>query len=205
MQKLVPYKTLLGARQALDNGGRIYNLVARADDDTIDPAELARAAGVFSAGTKAFLFLEMALMHLPPEQRAAMTARLSPGLQARYAAQRPSVLQPSAVEAEGQAGSPAIVTGYPVFVEDRTQFRGFVMLVVKTVIFVPIYDQFDVYEVFDTPDRATPRTVIATARGSKRLDNTYARFGGLLKELYFDDKTGKEHGLYLETMYYTPL
>jgi len=62
-----------------------------------------------------------------------------------------------------------------------------------------------VYEVFDTPDLSTPKTVIATTRGTKRLDGIYNRFGGLLKELYCEDKTSKEHGLYLEAIYYTRL
>lgn len=31
------------------------------------------------------------------------------------------------------------------------------------------------------------------------------RFGGMLKELYFEDQTGKDHGLFLETLYYTQL
>ena len=57
------------------------------------------------------------------------------------------------------------------------------------IILVPIYDQFDVYEVFDEPDLRHPRSVIATTRGTKRLDGIYTRFGGLLKELYFEDKT----------------
>jgi hypothetical protein len=42
-------------------------------------------------------------------------------------------------------------------------------------------------------------------RGSARLDGVYSRFGGVLKELHFEDKTEKDHGLYLEAMYYTPL
>jgi len=70
---------------------------------------------------------------------------------------------------------------------------------------VPIFDRFDVYEVFDTPDLIEPRTVIATTRGTKRMDGIYTCFGGMLKKLYFDDKTSKEHGLYLETLYYTYL
>jgi len=77
------------------------------------------------------------------------------------------------------------------------------VLVVPVVMLIPIMDQFDVYEVYDTPERIEPRTVIATVRGSKKLDRVYTRFGGVLKELHFEDKTGKEHGLYLETMYYT--
>ncbi len=70
---------------------------------------------------------------------------------------------------------------------------------------IPIMDQFDVYEVYDTPERIEPRTVVATVRGSKRLDGSRYMFGGMLKEHQFEDETGKEHELFLETMYYTPL
>jgi hypothetical protein len=73
------------------------------------------------------------------------------------------------------------------------------------IAMIPIVDQFDVYEVYDTPEQVEPKTVIATARGSKRLDGVYSRFGGVLRELSFEDETGKDHGLYLEAMYYTPL
>jgi hypothetical protein len=76
---------------------------------------------------------------------------------------------------------------------------------VPVIVLVPIFDQFDIYEVYDTPDLRTPRTVIAITRGTKRLDGVHTRFGGTLKELYFEDKTSKDHGLYLETIYYTRL
>jgi hypothetical protein len=205
MREVVPYRTVRGATQALDNGGRFFNLFATADDHVLSAAELAKAAGVFSSGTRAFLFFEMALMELPASDQAEVTALLSSDLQARYESQRPTIMAPSAVEVQGQAGLPAIVSGYPVFVEDKTQFQGFIFTTVPMVMLIPIIDVFDVYEVFDTPDRRTPRTVIATARGSRRLDGVFSRFGGILKQLHFEDKTDKEHGLYLETLYYTPL
>jgi hypothetical protein len=50
-----------------------------------------------------------------------------------------------------------------------------------------------------------PRALIATVRGSKRLDGSCTRFGGVLKELRFEDKTRRYLGLYLEAAYYTPL
>jgi hypothetical protein len=85
-------------------------------------------------------------------------------------------------------------------------------MVAPVIAMVPIMDEFDVYEVFDTADQVYPRTLIATVRGSKRLDGAHAksgggriRFGGVLKELRFEDKTGREHGLYMEAAYYTPL
>ena len=205
MRELRPFRTLKGALNALDNGGRFYNLFTQAGDEVVDTAELARAAGVFSSGTMAFLHFEMALMDLPPDERGQIVASLAPDLMAKYAVELPTVLAPSVVETRGQAGTPTIVTGYPVFVENRTEFRGFIFVVAKAVVMIPIFDQFDVYEVFDTPECQHPRTVIATARGSRRLDGVTTRFGGILKELHFEDHTGKDHGYYLEVGFYTPL
>ncbi len=205
MRELKPYKTLHGAQRALDNGGRFYNLFAKSGDDIVDPAELAKAAGVHSSGTKVFLHFEMALLDLPAHEQKEIIARLSPELFGKYAQHRPKLFAPSSVETQGRAGEATIISGYSAFVEDKTQFTGFIVLVVPAIILIPIYDQFDVYEVFDEPDMRTPRTVIATTRGSRRLDGIHARFGGVLKELYFEDKTRKDHGLFLEAMYYTRL
>jgi len=206
VREIRPYATVRGAQLALDNGGRFFNLFTKASDDLIDAAELARAAGVYTSGHRAFLYFEMATMALADEDVAQVTSLLSADLKLKYVQHRPQVLLPSVVEAQGLAGRSAIVTGYPVYVEDRTQFAGFIMIFTgKAMIMLPIFDRFDVYEVFDTPDLRVPRTVIATTRGSRRLDGIHARFGGMLKELRFDDRTGKGHGLYLEVLYYTPL
>jgi hypothetical protein len=205
VREIIPYKTLQGATKALDNGGRFYNLFSRVGDDVVSAAELARAAGVLSSDLRAFLFFEMALTDLPAEEKRRVTSLLSTDILDHMSASRPRTLAPSSVEAEGRAGMPAIVAGYPVFVEDRSQFRGFIVMVTPVILLVPIVDRFDVYELYDTTEMKTPRTVIATTRGSKRLDGIPARFGGVLKELQFEDKTGKEHGLFLEAMYYTPL
>ena len=205
MREIKPYQTLLGAQRALDNGGRFYNVFARSGDNVLEPPELARAAGVYSSDAKAFLHFEMGIMGLPQEEREEIVSRLSPNLHDKYLAQKPSMLSPSVVESQGHAGEATIVSGYPVFVEDKSQFTGFIVLVVPVIVLVPIIAQFDVYEVFDGPDLKQPRTVIATTRGTKRLDGSCVRFGGLLKELYFEDHTGKDHGLFLETLYYTRL
>lgn len=205
MRELQPYKTLRGAQRALDNGGRFYNMFARSGDQVIDHSELAKAAGVYSTGAKSFLHFEMGVMDLPPEQQDEIVSSLSPALLEKYLTQKPAIYYPSMVESKGSAGEMAVVSGYPAFVEDKTQFTGFIVLVVPTIILVPIYDQFDVYEVYDTPEMDSPRTVIATTRRTKRLDGRHIRFGGPLKELYFEDKTSKDHGLFLEALYYTRL
>ena len=135
--------------------------------------------------------------------REKIISKFSPDLHEKYLAQRLKTLSRSAVEAQGQAGKSTIVAGCLVFVEDKNQFTGFILLVVPVIILLPIFDQFDVYEVIDAPELQYPRTLIATTRETKRLHSSYMRFGGMLKDLYFEDQTGKDHGLFLEALYYT--
>ena len=156
MRQLSPYRTVQGAKRALDNGGRFYNLFTRAGDNVVEGVELARAAGVYSSDAMAFLHFEMALMDLPPEEKAEVLALLAPDLKAQLEVKRPRVLLPSRVEPDGRAGIPTIVTGYPRFVEDKTELKGFTIMVTPVIMMVPIMDEFDVYEVFDTADQAYP-------------------------------------------------
>lgn len=205
MRKIDPYKTLRGASRALDNGGRFYNLFTQAQDRQVEPAELARAAGVFSSDAQAMIFFDMAIADLGPGEKAELVSTLSTELRERYRRQRPVVLAPSAVEAEGEQGQAVITAGYPVFLEDRSEFAGMVVMVTPVITLIPIMDQYDVYELYESAALNGRPTVIATARGSTRLESGPVRLGGMLKELKFDDKTGKEHGLFLETLYFTPL
>ncbi len=210
MRELKPYRTRHGLQKSLDNGGRFYNLFSRAQDSTITRGELAKAAGVFTSGVKAFLFLEMAQQDLPADDRQSIVTLLDPGLRKDYRRLRPLVLSPSSVEEKGTAGRSVIVTGYPRFVENKTEFSGFIMIPISTgkvttFTMIPIFDQFDVYEVFDDRRMRKPNTMIATVRGQRIDYDGMIRFGGVLKQLQFTDKTKKSHRFYLETVFYTRL
>jgi hypothetical protein len=85
MRQIQPYQTAWGARKALDNGGRFYNLWTQAGDNVIDSGELARAAGVHSSDMRAFLHFEMALMDLPEQQKAGRCYRRRSRLACRRA------------------------------------------------------------------------------------------------------------------------
>ena len=92
MRQLSTYKTVQGAKRALDNGGRFYNLWTKAGDNVVEGVELARAAGVYSSDAIAFLHFEMALMDLPAEQKAEVRSLLAPELRTQLEAKRPRVL-----------------------------------------------------------------------------------------------------------------
>ena len=210
MRELKPYRTRQGLQKSLDNGGRFYNLFSKAQDSTITRGELAKAAGVFTSSVKAFLFLEMAQQDLPAEDRQSIVTLLDPDLRKDYRRLKPLVLSPSAVEEKGVAGRSVIVTGYPRFVENKTEFSGFIMMPitvgkVTTFMMIPIFDQFDVYEVFDDRRMRKPNSMIATVRGQRIDRNEMIRFGGVLKKLQFKDETKKSHRFYLETVFYTRL
>lgn len=210
MREVTPYKTRRGLQNALDNGGRFYNIFTDAGDEVVSRAELVKAAGVISNEVKAFLFLEMAQQELVQLDRTFIESLLEADLRRRYRRQKPVTLKPSEVEAQGQAGKAVLVSGYPRFVEDRTEFSMFIMVPVQagnttSFIMVPLFDQYDVYEVFDDRRLRKPNSMIATVRGKKLSHDQPIRFGGILKKLEFKDKTKKSHQYYLETAYFTRL
>lgn len=210
MRELTPFATRQALQQAIDNGGRFYNFFSKAEDSIITRGELAKAAGVFSAGMNAILFLELTQWELSEADRLWVRELLEPALQARYESQKPIRLRPSEVESQESAGCSVVVTGYPRFIENRTQFAGMIMIpiftgTITTFVPVPIHDQFDVYEVFDDKQMQKPNSVVAIVRGEKLDHEGPIRFGGVLRDLTFEDKTKQSHRYFIETVFYTKL
>ena len=206
MQDVTPYASYTRALEALDNGGRFYNLFTKADDEEIALAELAKVAGVFSDKQKMFLFYEMAVQNLTASDQESLFANLSENLQASYKEHRPQVLLPSEANSKGISSKSAILTGYPRFVTDKTVFNGFIFIPVSmgkstTMMMVPIMDQYDIYELTDESSSAT--TFLANVRGAARLPVKRARFGGILKETSVDNHGKEKDRLFLEAIYCT--
>jgi len=207
MKQIVPYKTLQGALNALDNGGRFYNVFTKARDEVITDSELCKAAGVFSNKAQAFLFFELALSDLSQADRERVIQRLSPELRSTYLKKRPKHTEIEVFEHAVRETDPVIVTGFPVFLEDKTQFSGFIMIPISTgkvttFTMIPIFDRFDVYEVYANPDLNGDKTIVTTMRGPRRLAVAMTTFGGIVKKLNFKDKSERAHGLYVETLFY---
>jgi hypothetical protein len=203
MREIKPYKTLQGAKAALDNGGRFFNLWDRACDDKIASDELTKAAGVFGRESLAFLFLDMAIADLPEQHQQQVTQLLMPGVAERYRRKRPSSIKPSEAS-KGKPGDMVIVEGIPAFVEETVQRRMTFIFINGVMIPVPIDDRYQTYDLKD--DRATQSSPLPmiTARRAKRLEEGTARFGGLLKEFTLDGNP-KKKGVYFEPVYFTRL
>ncbi len=163
---------------------------------------------MFGSKPKAVLFFEMAQQALAPHARTRAVAALGPKARNDRKKFLPVMLRPSLVESKGRAGGCVIVEGYPRFLKNKTEFTGMLMIPivsgsVTTFVMVPLYDQFDVYEVFDDRRMQRPYCVLATTRGAKFPTGDPVRLGGILRELKAKKKTERQHKFYLEACYYT--
>jgi hypothetical protein len=205
MREVKPYRTVAGARAALDNGGRFYNLLAMADDDRITKAELAKAAGVFRSEQKAFLFLHMGLADLSDGKRSEVLSLLAPALAKRYKSNGPRRLAPSAVWAEAKAGQLIVVEGYPRFHTRKTHRAIVPMMVGKVMVPIPVEMHYDGYQVFASPTAKGTPAWLVVKRPRARLAETFTRFGGAIRRYTFEDSSGKHSDLFLEPLLFTNL
>ena len=206
MKKVTPYKSYKYALASLDNGGRFYNLMAKANDGEITSSELAKAAGVFSDKQKMILYLELSLILLPEPQKEQVLAQLSDDLKAQYLSHKPSRFTPTQAKCEAKISSNAIITGVPKLIDFKTEFKAFIMIPittnnVTTITMVPIIDEYDVYKLEDHENGED--FFIAHNRSHRKLPEKLIRCAGVVRELESESKDKSESNAFLEIVYYS--
>lgn len=207
MQELKPFRSLPALKKALDNGGRFFNFFDRAADDKVSRAELARAAGVFSAGIQAFLYLEMTKQDLSEEQQSEAVSMLEPTLRASFAKKKPPHAKPSMVDKNYKAGDGLIVTGYGRELETQKRFEGFIIvpiMVGKAMIpmMIPINNIYQVIEIYDDATLRSPRAIVCVPQKKKVDLSGQVQFGGVLKELKNQTTSPPTHPVFLEAIFW---
>jgi hypothetical protein len=203
MRKVTPYRNQKSALKAIDNGGRFYNLLTKADDGLITSAELSKAAGVHGNLPLMHLYLEMSLFELAEAE--SVKAALSDNLRQSNQKYQPLVLSPSEANNNTHIGKTVIVTGVPHYTKSNTKFSGFIMVPmitnnVTTMTMIPLMSQYDVYELRDTTHGKN--FLMAHTHSSKKLEPVETRIGGALKELKKSIDT-TDIDVFLEACYYT--
>ena len=207
MREIVPYTDRFELQQAIDNGGRFYNIFSKAGDSVVTKGELAKAAGVCGADHRAILFLELAKWELDVYDQNWIVDLLEPKLRDRYESMKPSRLKPSEVEKQGKLGSAVIATGYLRYLEDQTKLNGFITVPimvgnVTTYSMVPIYQNYAIFEMFDDEANQSANCLIALVKDETLDHHGPSRIGGLLRELKSKDEPAAcSH--FLEAYYYT--
>jgi hypothetical protein len=204
MQTIKPYTTTLEAIKALDNGGRFYNLLTKANDGVITSAEIGKTAGVFNNKQLNILFLEVALLKLDENEKNSILSRLEEKVKSDYTKYKPQYLLPSEIAEKGKIASGLIVTGVPKLIDSKTRFNGFIMVPimtgkVMTMTMIPIYESYDVYELRDEVSSKT--FIIAHSKNKNKLSEEKITLAGIIKELKTSKKSDSNAEKFLEITY----
>ena len=199
-----PYSTLAGAKAALDNGGRFWNLFSSAGDDRVSKGELAKAAGVLLNEAKSFLFFDMAVTKLSADEKAQVVAMLTPKQARRYREHGPKTLSPAEV-AKQPAKALVITEGVPKFLRQITILQQGVIMVGKATVPVTHRWPHDLYEVLDPFSGSPSGLRLAIWQNVTRLAEVPTRFGGRLWEFRIAEDQGETKELLLQPSYHTLL
>ncbi|MBW1296110.1 hypothetical protein [Aquimarina litoralis] len=205
MKKIIPFENYEEAINELDNGGRFYNILTKAEDGVISPAELGKVAGLFSDKQKMILFLDIATSKLNNTHKNLIISSLSNDLQLVYNSYKAKEIVPSEGIEMTDVSSNVIVTGVPKKIASKSNFNGFIMVPivagkVTTFSMIPIVETYNVYEVTDIESSSS--YIIAHSKEFKKFPETKMKIAGAVKELSDKkDKTGATK-LYVEALYY---
>ncbi len=207
MQELKPFAKLAPLKKALDNGGRFYNFFDASNDEIVTRGELAKAAGVFTAGIQAFLFLEMTKQDLSDQDQESVLSLLDTKLRRDFVKKRPPSIAPSHVESNHKAGEAIIITGFAREIGKQSFFAGFItvpIMIGKVMVpmMIPIHDLYCVMELFDDEKMESACAVVCVPI-KKKVDLVGRnQFGGVLKELKNNTKEPPTHPVFLEAIFW---
>jgi hypothetical protein len=159
-KKNEPYRNINGAIPKLDNGGRFYNILTKADDGIISKSELGKVGGIFNDKQQMILSLELSI------------SKLDENLQKIYLEHKPIELLPSEADSKGIIASNTIITGIPKLTKPKTEFIGFIVIPiiignVTTFSLIPLIDIYDVYELRD--EKSSKNILVAPSKGTNKL------------------------------------
>jgi len=205
MKKIEPYKNSTEALSNLDNGGRFYNILTKADDGIISKSELGKVGGIFYDKQQMILFFELSISKLDAGKRKAIISKLDEDLKKMYLKYKPMKLLPSEAHTKGLLASNTILTGIPKLTESKSNFVGFIMIPivtgnVTTFSMIPIIDVYDVYEIRD--EESDQSFLIAHTKGTAKLPEKKIKVAGVLKELKLDEKEKTASKKFLEALYH---
>ncbi|GAA0722728.1 hypothetical protein GCM10009430_25410 [Aquimarina litoralis] len=205
MRKIVPFENFEEAIKSLDNGGRFYNILTKAEDGVISTAELGKVSGLFSDKQKMILFLDVATSKLEVSDRNQVISYLSEELQLIYNSYKArEVIDAKEIESI-ELSSNVIITGVPKKIASKSNFNGFIMVPivagkVTTFSMIPIIDTYNVYEISDI--NSSSNCIIAHSKEFAKLPEKLMKIAGVVKEVTSKRDTKDSSDKYVEALYY---
>ena len=205
MKKIEPYRNINDAISNLDNGGRFYNILTKADDGIISKSELGKVGGIFNDKQQMILFLELSISKLDNGKKNVIISKLDENLQKIYLKHKAIKRLPSEADSKGIIAANTIITGIPKLTKSKTDFIGFIMIPVMignvtTFSLIPLIDIYDVYELRD--EKSSQSFLIAHSKGTNKLPEKKIKVAGVLKELKANKNEKKASKMFLEAVYH---
>ena len=194
--------------RALDNGGRFYNLLTKADDDVLSITELRKAAGVFGNAPESMLFLHLAISALGEQDRRTILQALGPQAKALNRRFGPKPVAPTEFAANARAGTGYLLEGEVRKFDDVTEC-GFMFVPVMsgkvmTMMPIPTTERFRVYEVRERGAgkvSSGAECLVLTPKQATVLRGRI-RFVGIAREGQVGQGANKAKRLRLDARYY---
>lgn len=197
MRHIVPYNSIEDALQALDNGGRFYNLFTKANDGIIEQVEIKKVGGDFTTQKQMILFLEMSLIDLTKENQIKIVEKLDKGLQSAY--EKFKFKKVTFKVADVLKSSNTIIKGIPELIDEESNFKGFISSP-KTRMLIPMRDEYELYKVHD--EYSSETFIIAQQKGQMKLPIKSVIIGGEIKEMLETENKNRSKSIYIEGVYY---
>ncbi|MGY3793084.1 hypothetical protein [Aquimarina sp. 433] len=208
MRKIVPFDNFEEAIKSLDNGGRFYNILTKAEDGVISTAELGKVSGLFNDKQKMILFLDVATSKLEVSDRNRVISYLSDELQLIYNSHKAREVIDAKEMESIELSSNVIITGIPKKIASKSNFNGFIMVPivagkVTTFSMIPIIDTYNVYEISDI--NSSTSCIIAHSKEFKKLPERQMKIAGVVKEITSKKDAEESSNKYVEALYYLEL
>ncbi len=205
MKKIEPYRNIDEAIKSLDNGGRFYSNVIKANDGVINQAELERIGGGVNDKQEMILLFEMSISKLSEADKASLFSKLDSDAMQIYEEFKPQELNTDDAGEKGKLSKNAIITGTPKLVDFDANLNWSVQFPkeignITTMVITPLIKEYHVYELEDEESNET--FLIAHKHGTEKLSNRRVRLGGVIKELRRTSNGAGSKGKFLETMYH---
>lgn len=205
MKKIEPYKNINDAISSLDNGGRFYNILTKADDGIISKSELGKAGEIFNNKQRMILFFELSISKLDERKRNVIISKLEKKLQQLYKKYKPIELLPSEINSKGILSSNTIITGIPRLIEVKSDSHGFIIIpvMIGNITTYSIVPLFDVYKIYKLRDEESDKSfIIAHSKRANKLPEKKIKVAGVLKELKSDKNEKIASKKFLEVVYH---
>jgi hypothetical protein len=208
MKQVSPFKSVDEAFKSLDNGGRLYNIFTKANDNIITSSELSKAGGGLNNKFKAVLYLEMVLKGLTDDDKKKIYGSLNTSLKADYDKYKPELNyllddktnQDKAILSVILEGKITPITDWPTFsgyIPVPSLINGTLMETMS-----PIKDNFDIFML--SVDHPEPFNIVVCAiQNTLNIEDNRMTIGGILSEYYLSEYKNQGKSTFLEGIFYS--